>query len=524
MNIDKLLLVVVAMSFPLLSIADDSGKCGDNVTWYYSESTETLTISGSGEMVDDPAFDGASSMPWARYIDYYNTGIPTIKTIIINEGVTHIGAGAFAACPVITITIPESITSIGQDAFYLCRYLTSVSIPNSVTSIDNAVFRKCSSLTSVTIPICLKSIGIGAFSGCSSLTSINLPNSVTSIGQSAFSGCGSLTSINIPNSVTSIGQSAFSGCGSLTSINIPNSVTSIGEAAFSGCNSISTASLDCHEIGTWLSGLSSINTVVIGDNVSIIDESAFFNCANLETVSIGKNVTSIGYSAFSRCGKLSIVKSYIDNPFWIDASVFEYSLSGTTTLCVPKDTKSLYRNTFCWNQIPSITEMENAGDDPIGEKCSTPTIEYKNGKLYYSCETIGADFVTTITDTDIDTHNGNEVELSVAYQISVYAKAEGYDDSDMVYATLCWIEDDDTQITTMNSNIKSKSILIQCNNGTLSIIGAEEGSLIQVFNKSGQQVACQNASLGITTINTRMRAGDIALVKVKNKIIKVIIQ
>lgn len=483
------------MVVPLYASADESGTCGangDNVTWYYKESTKTLTISGTGKMMDYELYDDSfNQSPWNEN--------NSIKTVIIEDGVTSIGDGSFPWCSSITsIIIPNSVVSIGDWAFGYCNDLTSVTIPNSVTRIGDSAFF------------------------CSGLTSINLPNSVKSIGFQSFFGCNGLTTVTIPQGVNSIGESAFSGCSSLTSVIIPKSVTSIGEGAFNGCNGLSTVSLDCHEIGTWFSGLSSIKTVIIGDDVRTIGESAFSNCANLESASIGKNVTSIGYSAFSRCGKLSIVKSYIDNPFWIDASVFEYSLSGTTTLYVPKDTKALYRNTFCWNQIPNIAEMENAGDEPIGEKCSTPTIEYRNGKLYYSCETIGAEFVTTITDTDIDTHNGNEVELSVVYQISVYAKAEGYDNSDIVYATLCWIEDDETQIATpINNNIKSKSILIQCHNGILSIIGAEEGFLIQVYNMSGQLVVSQNATSGITTINTGMRAGDIALVKVKNKIIKV---
>lgn len=496
MKTKRFISVLIYMVMPLIASADNSGSCGangNNVTWYYKEATKTLTISGMGKMKDYELYvESFNQSPWHEN--------QNIKTIIIEDGVTSIGNCSFPWCSGVTsIIIPSSVVSIGDEAFSCCSGLTSVTIPNSVTT-----------------------IGYGAFSSCVGLTSITIPNSVTTIGGSAFSSCSGLTTVTIPNSVISIGELAFWGCSSLTSIDIPNSVTSIGERAFQGCNGISTASLDCREIGAWFSGLSTIKTVVIGDDVRIIGESAFANCKNLESVSIGKNVTSIGYSAFSRCGNLTMIKSYIENPYWIDASVFEFSLSGTTTLYVPKDTKALYQNTFCWNQMPNIVEMESAGDEPIGVKCSAPTIQYKNGKLCYSCNTIGAEFVTTITDTDIDTHNGNEVELCVVYQISVYAKAEGYDNSDMVYATLCWIEDDETQIATaINSNIKSKSVLIQCHNGILSVIGAKEGILIQVYNVSGQLVGSQNASSGITTINTRMSAGDIALVKIKNKVIKV---
>ena len=112
-----------------------------------------------------------------------------------------------------SVIINEGVTSIGDGAFVNCKKLKSVRIPNTVTSIEDS-----------------------AFSGCENLTSINIPNSVTSIGKYAFSDCSGLTSITIPNSVTSIGESAFSGCSGLTSITIPNSVTSIGMWAFYGCN------------------------------------------------------------------------------------------------------------------------------------------------------------------------------------------------------------------------------------------------------------------------------------------------
>lgn len=37
---------------PLTASADDSGTCGDNVTWSWVTSTKNLTISGTGWMKD----------------------------------------------------------------------------------------------------------------------------------------------------------------------------------------------------------------------------------------------------------------------------------------------------------------------------------------------------------------------------------------------------------------------------------------------------------------------------------------
>jgi hypothetical protein len=285
MTLKKLLLLLVAM-LPMVASADDSGTCGDNLTWAYTESTKTLTIEGTGDMNDYVSYqrrpwesfhsliekiiisEGVTSISRCAFIDCSG-----LTSITIPNSVTSIGESAFLVCTGLTavyisdlaawcnisfsgvianplyyahhlflngveiknLVIPNSVTSIGESAFYGCSALTSVTIPNSVTSIERSTFSGCSALTSITIPNSVTIIGGGAFYGCCSLTSVTIPNSVTSIEGSTFSGCSALTSITIPNSVTSIGGSAFRDCSALTSITIPNSVTSIGEYAFEGC-------------------------------------------------------------------------------------------------------------------------------------------------------------------------------------------------------------------------------------------------------------------------------------------------
>ena len=133
-----------------------SGDCStddSNVIWAL-DSEGTLTISGKGEMED---YVWISDVPW-----YSNR--ESIKTAVIENGVT----------------------SIGESAFYNCSSLSSITIPDGVTSIGNYAFGGCSSLSSITIPEGVTSIGDHAFSGCSSLSSITIPEGVTSIGEAAF--------------------------------------------------------------------------------------------------------------------------------------------------------------------------------------------------------------------------------------------------------------------------------------------------------------------------------------------------
>ena len=68
--------------------------------------------------------------------------------VIIPEGVTSIGNGAFASCFALTsVVIPEGVTSIGERAFHSCIKLTKASIPNSVSLIGFGAFTDCVELS-----------------------------------------------------------------------------------------------------------------------------------------------------------------------------------------------------------------------------------------------------------------------------------------------------------------------------------------------------------------------------------------
>ena len=350
----KVLLTIMTMFLPLMASADYSGSCGDNVTWYYEESTHTLTISGSGEMWD----------LWGEAV-----GISDITTVIIEPGVTSIGGRAFYGCTGLTsVTIPNTVTSIGGGAFYGCIGLTSVIIPEGVTSIGNGTFRDCTGLTSVIIPEGVKSIDDRAFEGCTRLTSVNIPESATSIGDGAFRGCTSLTSMpTLPTTMTAISPELFCDCAGFSSVTIPDGIVSIGSRAFDGCTGITSVTIpntvtsideyafcDCE----------ALTSIVIPNSVTSIGRQAFSWCYGLTSVTLGRGVTSIGYSAFEGCGALKEICSLIQEPFTISYDTFQITDSQTNTfkypyaiLYVPAGTRSKYVATPSWNEFRSIVEM-----------------------------------------------------------------------------------------------------------------------------------------------------------------------
>ncbi|MEE0873457.1 MAG: leucine-rich repeat domain-containing protein, partial [Ruminococcus sp.] len=87
------------------------GANSSEVTWSYNENTCVLTISGTGAMADYN-ISGSNTAPWQLYKNY-------LKKIVIEDGVTSIGNGAFAYCSKTeSVEIADSVTSIGDYAFY----------------------------------------------------------------------------------------------------------------------------------------------------------------------------------------------------------------------------------------------------------------------------------------------------------------------------------------------------------------------------------------------------------------------
>lgn len=114
-----LALLLLCAAFPVSALAD--GSCGENVRWEIS-SAGVLTISGAGEMADFEAGDA----PW-----YASRG--EVRRLVVSEGVTAIGNGAFSGCGLIeTVSLPRSLQRIGDSAFDDTYGLKSVYYAGSV--------------------------------------------------------------------------------------------------------------------------------------------------------------------------------------------------------------------------------------------------------------------------------------------------------------------------------------------------------------------------------------------------------
>lgn len=148
-----------------------------------------LTIGGTGALLSYDNFNATLPSPW------YSQRT-SVKTIVIQPGVT----------------------GIGFEAFYGCSNVVSVQIPDTVTHIDAFAFEQCSSLKKVEFPDSVTFLGKGAFQHCDSLVSATLPSGLTEIPQKLFSNCKSLKTVTIPSTVSKIGTWAFDSCSALEEV------------------------------------------------------------------------------------------------------------------------------------------------------------------------------------------------------------------------------------------------------------------------------------------------------------------
>ena len=319
-------------------------------------------------------------------------------------------------------------------------------------------------------------MGEGCFEYCSGLTSITIPSSVTSLGGLCFSDCRGLTSITIPSSVTSLGNYCFDGCSGLTSITIPSSVTSLGEGCFSDC-----------------SGLTSIT---IPSSVTSLGGWCFQHCSSLTSITIPSSVTSLGAGCFKNCSGLETVYFKGKEP----ENTSQSEIPTTTIIKVPTEYLQDYKDAFgfSYKYIYAWNPSESGDDTKPVTQCATPSISYESGKLKFACETAGAEYHYTITDTDITSdalsENG-EVSLSAAYKISVYATADGYTASDKAEATLYWINANLDNGTNINM-VRTRGVVASAHDGIVTLSGLDNGEVVKFFAADGKYLGSTVAANG----------------------------
>jgi len=406
------------------------GKAGENVTWTLSGGC--LTISGTEQM-----YDYSEDVPgWYQYHDF-------ISTVVISDGVTNVGAGAFYS---------------GVNAY---KSLHSVYIGNTVSSIGDLAFNGLTQLKRISISepatdVAAITIGFGAFTGCVAVTDIfcgapafqtwesadeDFKNPVLHVksgdqpgwsskwgGKSRVTIQGDLNDYTGYDMAEPIVASWNSDQKKLTISmevkELPNNaartivvmkdhiddvkkiefdmkgvtLTAIGDEAFKEMKNLETIYLPStveyigYEAFCDCEKLSDINVYpsekVLPESLVTIGGRAFSGCAALSSLAVKANVDHIGYMAFSSCSNLTAVRFYGDEgeicfaPFvFADCSSFNhFNFSGSTTKTLKVIPEGMFSNCTELVSFTCPDDVETIGEAAF-EGCTSLRYVKLNNKL-----------------------------------------------------------------------------------------------------------------------------------------------
>ena len=194
---------------------------------------------------------------------------------------------------------------------------------------------------------------------------------VTEVAENAFSGCTSMKTLRIPDSVKRVGKGALSGCTSLESIvlpfvgasaDTPVGVNNMGMAHMFGFSGGSSWAKDyglkqvtVTDAATVIpngafEGMTSLQYVNLGENITEIGARAFSNCSNLVSVTLPEKCVSIGAYAFANCSRAAItVKGAITA-----LGSYSFSNSGIAAITLGEGITSIPDNCFYGSRLRSI--------------------------------------------------------------------------------------------------------------------------------------------------------------------------
>ncbi|TVP95938.1 MAG: hypothetical protein EA374_02890 [Acholeplasmatales bacterium] len=204
----------------------------------------------------------------------------SLKTIDLPNAITTMGSHVFSHSGIETITLPEALSKIPDYAFNRTESLKTVTFHEHTTMerIGSNAFNS-SAIETIHIPYTVTLLEEGAFYNTLQLETISFASNsrLMMIDEAAFSRS-AIRTIALPKSLLVIGVGAFSRS-SIESITLPVHVLSIGEGAFAHATAL--------------------HTVILNNNLTIIDSFAFMNTPQLASVRIPLSVTGIGHHAFT---------------------------------------------------------------------------------------------------------------------------------------------------------------------------------------------------------------------------------
>ena len=224
----------------------------------------------------------------------------------ITVGGTKIAENAFKnATALKTIVLPEGLTFIGAQAFSGCGANLDFSEVIGLESVGDNVFEGYAG-TSLSLPVSVKKLGVRAFLNATALKSLSLPDGITEIGAECFYGCNNLQIVNMPTELVSVGNGAFCNTSSLKELLFGNKVAYVGDSAFLNCSADIAFETGENAISFGKTVFSEYKgtSVILPSNITVLSEKMFYKAINMTDVALPSELTTIKESCFEGCTAL----------------------------------------------------------------------------------------------------------------------------------------------------------------------------------------------------------------------------
>lgn len=257
------------LAFSITSFAEiQKGTLGGDVKYEFDTQTGVLHIYGMGDMTNykgngysetnNPNIKNGYYYSKASYSPF--NGNNNIRTVIIDEGVTSIGAALFYQCAGITsVSMPASLKLINFEAFRGCSSLESVTIPAGVTAIKERSFTDCGNFSYIYVdPKNTSFVSVdGVLYTADKRTLVRFPEALNKMNYVIPEGCVDsdvdalyklkyVTSITIPTTMTAIRYGSFDGSSNLKELVFKSKTPpTFGKKDLAGLNNLKTIYVPC---------------------------------------------------------------------------------------------------------------------------------------------------------------------------------------------------------------------------------------------------------------------------------------